>query len=130
MHFKIYKRGQGYYTRLGTGLSLFAIVAIGSYILHGKLTVYGKLLLETLLPAGICVVFGLLIFWLVNKPSVADFMIASEGEIKKVNWSSRREIFVSTVIVICVVAIMSTLLYVADILLTVLFMYGFKIYSA
>lgn len=130
MHFKIYKRGQGYWTRLGTGLVLFAITAVGSYILHGKLIVYGNLLLETLVPVGVCVVFGLLVFWLVNKPSVADFMIAAEGEVKKVSWSSRREIFVSTVIVICVVAIMSSLLYVADVLLTVLFMYGFKIYSA
>ena len=130
MHFKIYKRGQGYWTRLGTGLALFAITAVGSYILHGKLIVYGNLLLETLVPVGVCVVFGLFVFWLVNKPSVADFMIAAEGEVKKVSWSSRREIFVSTVIVICVVAIMSSLLYVADILLTVLFMYGFKIYSA
>jgi preprotein translocase subunit SecE len=53
----------------------------------------------------------------VNKPNIADFMIASEGEMKKVNWSSRREIMVSTIVVIVVVVIMAVLLGTADFVL-------------
>ncbi len=69
---------------------------------------------ETMMPAGLFAALALLMLWLVNKPNVADFMISSEGEMKKVNWSSRHEIFVSTVVVISVVIIMAVLLGVAD----------------
>ncbi len=113
MGFKIYKRGQGYHTRLYSGLALFAIVAFGCYALHNKLQ-GTSIWIETLIPAGVCVILGSLIYWLVNKPNVANFLIAAESEIKKVSWSSRREIAVSTVIVICVVAIMAVLLLTAD----------------
>ena len=63
------------------------------------------LLISTLVPAAVLAVLSGLAFWLVNRPSVADFMIASEGEIKKVNWSSKKEFFVSTVVVIGVVVL-------------------------
>jgi preprotein translocase subunit SecE len=70
--------------------------------------------IATMVPAGLFVILGLLVFWLVNKPSVADFMIAAEGEMKKVSWSSRQEIAVSTSIVIVVVIIMAALLGTTD----------------
>jgi len=114
MGFKLYKRGQGYNTRLWSGLVAFVVVVMGCYRLYQKLRVYDMILLETLLPTGVCVFFGLLIYWLVNKATVADFMIAAEGELKKVSWSSRREIVVSTFIVICVVAVLAVLLMVTD----------------
>ncbi|MBN1795606.1 MAG: preprotein translocase subunit SecE [Sedimentisphaerales bacterium] len=41
-------------------------------------------------------------------------MIESEGEMKKVSWSSRKEIFVSTVVVIVVVVLMALFLGTAD----------------
>jgi preprotein translocase subunit SecE len=66
---------------------------------------------------GLFTVMALLMLWLVNKPNVADFMIASEGEMKKVNWSSKQEIIVSTTVVIAVVVIMAVVLGAADILL-------------
>ena len=69
----------------------------------------------TMVPAGMFVVFALLISWLINKPSVADFMIAAEGEMKKVSWSSKQEIAVSTFIVIVVVVFMAILLGTTDI---------------
>ena len=115
MGFKIYKRGQGYYTRLFSALTFFAIVVCGCLVLHGELKVYDNIWIVTLVPAGVCVGFGLLIYWLVNKVTIADFMIAAEGEIKKVSWSSRREIMVSTFIVICVVTLLGALLGVVDV---------------
>ena len=128
MAFKIYKRGQGYYTRLWSALGAVAIVTIGCYVLWGKLAVYNNPWVEALVPAAICFGFGLLIFWLVNKPSVADFMISAEGEVKKVSWSSRLEVAVSTVIVICVVAIMAVVLWATDMTFSSLFMYVIRIY--
>ena len=45
--------------------------------------------------------FGWLGYYLIGcKPKVVDFMIATEGEMKKVNWSTRREILGSTWVVI------------------------------
>jgi preprotein translocase subunit SecE len=67
-----------------------------------------------MVPAVLFVALGLLIFWLVNKPSVADFMVAAEGEMKKVSWSSKKEIAVSTFVVIVVVILMAVLLGVTD----------------
>ena len=110
---KIYKRGQGKNTRLGTGLGLFAILVIGCVVLYQQLAAQ-SILIQTLIPAGVCVVLSWLIFWLMNKPSVADFLIAAEGEIKKVSWSSRKEIVVSTTVVISVVLVMAIGLAVVD----------------
>jgi preprotein translocase subunit SecE len=64
---------------------------------------------------GLFAVLAIVIIWLVNKPSIADFMIASEGEMKKVSWSSKHEIIVSTTVVIVVVVIMAVLLGVTDV---------------
>ena len=70
--------------------------------------------MKFIVPAGLFVAFCVLIYWLVNKPSLADFMIAAEGEMKKVSWSTRQEIMVSTIIVITVVIIMASLLGATD----------------
>jgi preprotein translocase subunit SecE len=93
---------------------LLAIVAIGCWRLHEKLQVSDNPWLDTLVPALVCAVFGAIIYWLSNIPTIADFLIAAEGEIKKVSWSSRKEIVTSTLIVISVVAIMATGLGVVD----------------
>jgi preprotein translocase subunit SecE len=66
--------------------------------------------------------------WLSNRPSMADFFIAAEGEIKKVSWSSRKEIVASTTIVVVVVAIFTILLYAADLLFAVLFRQVLNVY--
>ena len=78
--------------------------------------------IATMVPAGLFVIFGLLIFFLVNKPNIADFMISAEGELKKVSWSNRKEVAVSTFIVIVVLAFMAILLWLADLLLQMGFM--------
>ncbi len=77
----------------------------------------------TMVPAGLFVVLALLLFWLVNKVSVADFMIAAEGEMKKVSWSSKQEIVASTTIVIIVVVLMAGLLGITDIIFNTFFMW-------
>jgi preprotein translocase SecE subunit len=76
---------------------------------------------ETMIPAGLFVGLTLLVFWLVNKPTVADFMIAAEGEMKKVSWSSRKEVAVSTFIVIWVVIITAFLLGTTDLVFNMVF---------
>ncbi len=121
MSLQFYKKGQGYYTRLYSGLVCFLIVAIGCYRLYQKLYNPDSIWVCTLVPGGICVGLTLLIFWVVNKPNIADFMIAAEGEIKKVSWSSRREIVASTTIVIVVVLCMGFMLVGIDFFFQFLF---------
>ena len=115
MKFEVYKVGQGKYTRLYTAIGAAIIAGMGCLQLYKKLRAADLgLWLETLVPAGLFSALGILIFWLVNKPSFADFMISAEGEMKKVSWSSRREIAISTFIVIVVVIIFAALLGIAD----------------
>jgi preprotein translocase subunit SecE len=115
MNFSIYKNGQGKYTRMGTAAGGALIAAIGCLQLYRTLDASDVgLWIETMVPVAIFLAVSMLVFWLVNKPNVADFMIASEGEMKKVNWSSKQEIVVSTVVVISVVVILAVLLGAAD----------------
>ena len=121
MVFDIYKRGQGKYTRLCSAFAMAIIIGLGCWQLYHKLDAASwglsrraTLWIATMVPTGLFVVLAALIVWLANKPSVADFMIAAEGEMKKVSWSSRQEIAVSTFIVIVVVVFMAVLLGVTD----------------
>jgi preprotein translocase SecE subunit len=115
MVFDIYKRGQGKYTRLYSAFGAAIVAGLGCFALYKKLQANDLgLWVETMVPVGLFAALGLLIFWLTNKPAVADFLIAAEGEMKKVSWSSRKEIAVSTFIVIVVVILMATLLGITD----------------
>ena len=122
MAFSIYKRGQGKYTRLGSAVAAGVVVGWGCWNLYSKLEAWDlpvspriTLWIATMVPAGLFVAFGILSAWLVNKPTVADFMIAAEGEMKKVIWSSKEEIAVSTFVVIVVVILLAMLIGVTDI---------------
>ena len=116
MVFDIYKRGQGKYARLCSAFAIAIIAGLGCLQLYKKLQAGDiGLWVETMVPAGLFVILALLIFWLVNKPSLANFLIAAEGEMKKVSWSSRQEIAVSTFIVIVFVIAMAALLGTTDI---------------
>ncbi len=122
MAFAVYKREQAKYTRLGTGFSLVILVGLGCFQLYRMLEGADLgLWVTTMVPAGLFVVLSGLSFWLVNRPTVADFMIFAEGEMKKVSWSTRKEIAVSTFVVIVVVAVISVLLGVTDIIFQMLF---------
>ena len=121
MIFNIYKRGQGKYTRLCSAFAAAIFAGLGCLQLYKKLEAVewglsrkAALWVATMVPAGLFVVFALLISWLINKASVADFMIAAEGEMKKVSWSSKQEIAVSTFIVIVFVIMMASLLGTTD----------------
>jgi preprotein translocase subunit SecE len=118
----LYKPGQGKYTRLTTGLVVAVIVAMGCWRLYEKLgSGDSNLWVVTLVPVVLLGGLGFLIYWLLNKPALADFLIAAEGELKKVNWSSKQEIIVSTVVVIIVVVVMATLLGATDFIFSLMF---------
>jgi preprotein translocase subunit SecE len=102
----IYKKGQGYWTRLMSAIALGTLVLMGVVWLWNLLqpvqigdiqTIY----VQAAATVVVLAVFAWLGFYLLAvKPRVVDFMIATEGEMKKVHWSSRREILGSTWVVI------------------------------
>ena len=62
-------------------------------------------------------VFGLFGYYLFGrKPIVVDFMIATEGEMRKVNWSTKREVTGSTVLVILLTLFIALFCKGADLL--------------
>ncbi len=122
MALEIYKKGQGKYTRLWTGFAVMILVGLGCYQLYNKLEGTDlNLWAKTMIPVVLFLVLAGLMSWLLNKPSVADFMIVAEGEMKKVSWSSRQEITVSTLIVVIVVVMMALLLGLTDLGFQMLF---------
>ena len=127
MKVAIYKRSQGKYTRLCSGFGWGIIVALGCLALYRQLDAIEMdndqvaMWVRTMIPVGLFAILGLLIFWLLNKPTLANFMIDAEGEMKKVSWSSKSEIAVSTFIVIVVVIIMAVLLGLTDLCFSMFF---------
>ncbi len=125
MRFEIYKRGQGKYTRVGTIIGAMLIVTVGAYRLSEQLESGTNWMKNPVVafgvPAALVLVLGLLLMWIVNRVKPADFLIATEGEMKKVSWSSRREVTGSTKVVILTTFIMAGLLFAVDLLLTLLF---------
>ena len=117
--FEIYKRGQGRYTRYGTFAGIMLLVVVGVVVLADALgaalprTGY-RVYLQYGIPVAIVAGLALLMYYIVNRPRSADFLIATEGEMKKVSWSSRREVIGSTKVVIIVTLIVSFLLFAVD----------------
>ena len=121
---EIYKKNQGKYTRLGTFIGVMLVGVIGAFVLSQSLSAYKWTAVPYVrygIPTVVMGALAVLTFWLVNRPASADFLIATEGEMKKVSWSSKKEIIGSTKVVIVTTAIMSLVLFAVDIMFVLLF---------
>lgn len=115
----MYKPGQGYYTRMGTAIGAGILaVGLGKFIydnLSFDQSWAPGLYLKIGIPAIVVAGLGVLIWWLVGvHRRSADFLIATDGEMKKVNWSTRKEIIASTKVVIVVTLLMAVILFLID----------------
>lgn len=119
--FSAYKPEQGKTTRTATLVAAGALVAWGAYFIYDRLQVYEgdnwwQLLITIGIPVAFAVVLGSLAWrYSFAHPKTGDFMIATEGEMKKVSWSSRREIIGSTKVVILFTLAMAIYLFAVDI---------------
>jgi preprotein translocase SecE subunit len=73
--------------------------------------------------AAILIGLSLLCWRLMNKPTSVDFLIATDSEMKKVNWTSRKELIGSTKVVIIFMFLIAFILFGIDII----FGYFFKL---
>ena len=125
MILSVYKSGQGYWTRMlsaiGVGVIVLAGVAWIVRHLGGITDDKTRVITQSSTAGGIILVFGLLLWYLLNKPRIVDFMIATELEMRKVNWPSRREIIGSTLVVIFGTTLFCLFLWVINLASALLF---------
>ena len=119
--FEIYKRTQGKYSRTLTFCGVMVMGVAGAVALSDKLSAYFGPFIQFGVPVLILLGLAALMFWIVNRPRSADFLIATEGEMKKVSWSSKKEIIGSTKVVIIATFMLAALLYVVDAMFALLF---------
>lgn len=118
--FDIYKPGQGANVRTWSGVGYGALVVWFAVFLYTKLSVADFGASTQIVQVGVAVVaiglFGLLGYYFLGlNKRAGDFLIATEGEMKKVNWTTRKDIIGSTKVVIIVVIGMSIMLFLVDI---------------
>jgi preprotein translocase subunit SecE len=112
--FDIYKSGQGYFTRLGTGIGVGLIAVFGANYVHSQIT-SSVPAVQLGVPAVILALAALALWWVVGSGrKTNDFFIATEGEMKKVSWSTRTEVIGSTKVVLAFTLMMATMLFFVD----------------
>jgi preprotein translocase SecE subunit len=134
--FTIYKKGQGYWTRMLTAAGAILLIVMSTGFLYRQLPVFftsDAVGAEAVAAAqrtrnitlAVCVVWAaglsVLGWWLMNRPGNADFLIATDSEMKKVNWTSRRELIGSTKVVIFFMFMIAAVLFLLDMYFTRVF---------
>jgi preprotein translocase SecE subunit len=122
--FRIFKPGQGLHVRWLTAAGAGIIILSGGHFVYTWLRLpFGEnLWARYLIPVALILLGAYLVYWLVGKrPSSVDFMIATEGEMKKVNWSTRKEVLGATKVVIFTVLALGFLLSLVDLLFILFF---------
>jgi len=122
-----YKPEQGIWTRRGTFIGAGLIVAWGAKFIYDQLSIYESneawsVLITTGIPVLFAVVLGSIAWRLsFTNRKTGDFMIATEGEMKKVSWSSKKEVIGSTIVVIAFTVLLAVLLFSVDVLFQFIF---------
>ena len=109
----LYKPMQGWYARLYTALGLGLIAAAGVYRVYAAVEDNSPLW-RLGIPARIALALGWVIFRVIQFPPFAEFLIATEAEMNKVSWTSKEDLYRSTMVVLATVLIMAVFLFVVD----------------
>ena len=112
-----YKRNQGQIARRTTFGALALIVIVGCWRLSEENSDQTQLM-HYWVPLAFMAIGLWASFRIVQMPSFADFLISVEGEMNKVSWPSRGELFRATLVVILVVFFLAFLLFAYDAVLT------------
>ena len=112
----LYKPNQGRLTRQLTALGLALLVFIGAYTAAETWLMSYDPAVRIGIPCAVSFIGAWLIFRVVNHPPFADFLISVEGEMDKVSWASKTELYRGTIVVIVTMVFLGAVLYVYDIL--------------
>ena len=116
----IFKPGQGFYTRVcsAVGISLLSLMGVAwitKFFAGSRLFGQEPIFTQALVAVLVLALIGAVCFWLIGvKPRSVDFLIATEGEMKKVNWSTRKEVTGSTTLVIGFTFFLAALCFLLD----------------
>lgn len=139
-HATSFKGNQGLRVRRGTVLALMVLIACGVYtmVTHGSIregtwtlnvpftgepgrpatSAQVTLLYQTGITVPLILVA--VTFWIswriVNWPVFADFLIATEAELNKVSWTSRKRLYQDTIVVLVACILMTIFLFAVDVL--------------
>jgi preprotein translocase subunit SecE len=80
-----------------------------------------RTIVQTVCALAIVLGGGGILYWLLNKPRIVEFLIATEIEMRKVNWPTRSELIKETWIVIAGTILMFTVLMGIDVMFFQLF---------
>jgi len=84
--------------------------------------VFGKEFLAAhVVAASILVASVVGVYILVNRPRVAGFLVEVEGELRKVSWPTRREVWGSTLVVLILMLVLSAYIFLVDFVLANIF---------
>ena len=118
---QIYKAEEGFWTRVMSAIAYGLVVAMGSVWLFGALASGPRI--EGIEQVWVQAAGSLLFLiplsllgarYLAFHQRFVDFLIATEVEMRKVNWSTRREIFGATRVVIGLTLLVAAITFVVD----------------
>ena len=111
----LYKPGQGKYVRWATAAGA-AMISLGfANFLFEQLAGWSDLV-RYLTPVGVLVVMGVIIFRMLGQNvKIVEFLIATEGEMRKVNWSTRKEVLGATKVVCFTLIALGFVLFLVDV---------------
>jgi len=123
---KIYKPGQGYHTRIWSSVAFGAMAVALAIHVHQKLGgvpfFTENWQIHLAVPLVLMAISGYLVYWLCgSNPRTVDFFVATEGEMKKVTWSSWKEVKGATKVVIGMMVVMSLYIFGVDFLVSSFF---------
>ena len=115
----MYKLGQGYWTRVLSATAGGVIAVLGGWWLHDIFKTVDWGINPIYLSWGVGGLFVALwlpfiYLWTARSATTVDFLVATETEMKKVSWPTRREVSGSTVIVITTAFVISLFCYLFD----------------
>src|SRR5688572_11118899 len=106
----LYKRNQGKVARQATFAALVVLIALGAWSLSMYMQEKGPTW-QYCIPLATVAIGLWASFRVVQIPAFADFLISVEGEMNKVSWPSRGELFRASVVVIMVIFFLAFLLF-------------------
>jgi preprotein translocase subunit SecE len=111
----LYKRNQGKLTRQLTLVAIIGVTLCGCYSLYQSWLLDADRPIQIGVPVAIAAVLSWLGFRAVNYAPFAEFLIAVQAEVSKVNWPSWTELKRATIVVVCTMAFLGFILFVYDI---------------
>jgi len=119
MALSIHRPNEGYYTRVVSAAGAGLVILTAAAWVWSELAQIGddetRSIAQTVSAVVIVLGLGAISFWIMNKPNVVDFFVATESEMRKVNWPTKRELVGSTWVVICGTFMLVATLFVFDI---------------